>query len=156
MIPFKPFLSPNTPFRWSVDLESAFQASKSSIIEAIRHGVEIFDIRSRTCLRSDWSKNGNGYFHCDCATTLPGCCDDGWTISLAGSRFLTPTEQRYVPKVAHLPGKTNTAADATSRDPSQSGYAELTSLTICSGMDFAECAIIAAIRRDSSSFTALS
>ena len=92
----KPLLSPKTPFRWSVDLESAFQASKSSIIEAIRYGVEIFDLRRRTCLRPDWSKLGIGYFlsqkHCDCATTLPGCCDDGWKITLAGSRFLTPTE----------------------------------------------------------------
>ena len=223
MRPFKPFLSPKTPFRWSVDLESAFEASKSSIIEAIRYGVEIFDLRRWTCLRPDWSKLGIGYFlsqkHCDCATTLPGCCDDGWKITLAGSRFLTPTEQRYAPiegealavawgleqsryftqgcddlvvvtdhkplvkilgdrtldeinnsrifrlkqrtmpwhfEVTHLPGKTHTAADATSRHPSQSEYAELTSLTLCSGMDSAECAIIAAIRRDASSFTALS
>ena len=61
-------------------------------------------------------------------------------------------KQRTMPwhfEVTHLPGKTNTAADATSRHPSQSEYAELTSLTLCSGM---ECAIIAAIRRDASSF----
>ena len=61
--PFKPFLSPKTPLRWSVDLESAFQAS-----EAIRHGVEIFDLR-----RPDWLKLKIGYLlsqnHCDCATT---------------------------------------------------------------------------------------
>ena len=89
MRPFKSLLSPKTPFRWSMDLESAFQASKSSIIEAIRHGVQIFDLRRRSHLRPDWSKNGIGYFisqkHCDCATTLPGCFDDGWTITLAGS-----------------------------------------------------------------------
>ena len=117
---------------------------------------------------------------------------------MAGSRFLTPTEQRYAPiegealavawgleqsryftqgcddlvvvtdhkplvkilgdrtldeinnsrifrlkqrtlpwhfEVTQLPGKTNTAADATSRYPSQSEYAELTSLTLCAGMD---------------------
>ena len=47
MRPFKPFLSRKKPFRWSVDLESAFQASKSSIIEAISHGVDIFDLRKR-------------------------------------------------------------------------------------------------------------
>ncbi len=47
----------------------------------------------------DRSKNGIGYFlsqkHCDCATALQGCCDDGWKITLAGSGFLAPTEQRY-------------------------------------------------------------
>ena len=68
--------------RWSVNLEIAFQASKSSIIEAIRHGIETFDLRRRTCIRNDLSKNGIGYFlsqkHCACVTTLPGCWDDGW------------------------------------------------------------------------------
>ena len=47
---FKPFSSQKAPVRWSVDLESACQASKSSIIETIRHSVEIFDLRRRTCL----------------------------------------------------------------------------------------------------------
>ena len=98
MRPFNPLLTPKIPFRWSVVLANAFQASKSSIIEAIGHGVDIIDLRRRTCLRPDWSKNGIGYFlsqkHCDCATTLPGCCDDGWKITLSGSRFLIPTAMR--------------------------------------------------------------
>ena len=101
MRPCKSFLSPKIPIRWPVDMESVFLASNSSIIEAIRYGVEMFDLRRWTCLRPDWSKNGIGYFlsqkHCDCATTLHGCCDDGWKITLAGSYFLTPTEQRYAP-----------------------------------------------------------
>jgi len=28
---------------------------------------------------------------------LPGCCSDGWKITLAGSRFLSSAEQRYAP-----------------------------------------------------------
>ena len=131
--------------------------------------------------------HGIGYFflqkHCQCASTIPECCTDGWKITLAGSRFLSPAEQRYAPvegealavawsleqtkyftqgctklivvtdhkplvkilgdrtldeisstrifrlkqrtlpwsfNIAHLPGKTNTAADATSRHPSSS------------------------------------
>ena len=99
MAPFKPFLSPRCKFSWSPELESAFQASKDAIVDAIRHGVEIFDIQRRTCLRPDWSKRGIGYFllqqHCSCLSGLPDCCPQGWRITLAGSRFLSSAEQRY-------------------------------------------------------------
>jgi hypothetical protein len=81
MRPFKRFLSPKVEFQWSDEMESAFQASKLAIVDAIRRGVEIFDLGRRTCLRPDWSKLGVGYFlsqkHCGCAATLPGCCEDG-------------------------------------------------------------------------------
>ena len=98
MAPFKPFLSPCCKFSWSPELESTFQASKEAIIEAIRQGVEIFDIQRRTCLRPDWSKRGIGYFllqqHCSCPSSVPDCCPEGWRITLAGSGFLN-SEQRY-------------------------------------------------------------
>ena len=75
MKPFKPFLSPKTRFLWSPDLESAFNSSKQEIVSAIKHGVEIFDLGRRTCLRPDWSKLGIGYFlsqkYCDCKSSLP-------------------------------------------------------------------------------------
>uniref|UniRef100_A0A672GST9 Reverse transcriptase/retrotransposon-derived protein RNase H-like domain-containing protein n=1 Tax=Salarias fasciatus TaxID=181472 RepID=A0A672GST9_SALFA len=81
----RPFLSPRCKFAWSAELEQAFQSSKSAIIESIREGVEIYDTQKRTCLRPDWSRRGIGYFllqkHCDCVA--------------AGSRFLSPAEQRY-------------------------------------------------------------
>ena len=32
-----------------------------------------------------------------CPSQLPNCCEDGWQITLAGSRFLTGAEQRYAP-----------------------------------------------------------
>ena len=99
MAPFKPFLSPRCKFAWSNELEAAFQASKNAIVEAIREGVEIFDIQRRTCLRPDWSNRGIGYFllqqHCSCPSGLPDCCPGGWKITLAGSRFLSSAEQRY-------------------------------------------------------------
>ena len=187
MAPFKPFLSPKCKFEWTSELDNAFNLSKIAIVEAIRHGVEIFDPSLRTCLRPDWSKTGIGYMllqkHCSCTTETPDCCEDGWGIALAGSRFLSPTEQRYAPvegealaiawgleqtkyftqgcddlvvitdhkpltkilgdrtldeiensrifrlkqrtlpwyfKIYHMPGKTNSAADATSRYPSPS------------------------------------
>ena len=55
------------------------------------------------CLRPDWSKKGIGYFlllkHCDCnqlGVITPDCCEKGWWIILAGSRFLSAAEQNYV------------------------------------------------------------
>ena len=72
MAPFKPFLSPKVKFNWTPELETAFTESKEAIIQAIRKGVQIFDITKPTCLRIDWSakKKGIGYFllqkHCSC------------------------------------------------------------------------------------------
>jgi hypothetical protein len=216
MAPFKPFLSPNYCFEWTPELNAALQSSKSSIIDAIRHGVEIFDPTKRTCLRPDWSRRGVGYFlsqkYCSCTSLLPDCCDDGWRITLAGSRFLSSAEQRYAPiegealavawgleqtkyftqgcdnllvvtdhkplvrilgdrtldeisntrifrlkqrtllwsfSIAHLPGKTNFAADATSRNPSPNN-------SIPPAMEDAEHAMIAAIHRDTNHLTTLS
>ena len=101
MAPFKPFLIPRHKFSWSAEMDNAFQASKEAIITAIREGVEIFDITRRTCLCPDWSNRGIGYFvlqkHCDCSTDAPDCCPEGWRVTLAGSRFLSPAEQRYAP-----------------------------------------------------------
>ena len=101
LAPFKPFLSPKHKFEWSDELNEAFERSKHAIVDAIRQGVEIFDTCRRTCLRPDWSNRGIGYFllqkHCDCSGGLPGCCANGWHITLAGSRFLTSAEQRYAP-----------------------------------------------------------
>ena len=96
---FRPFLSPKYKFFWSQVLDKAFEESKTHIIEAIRQGVEIFDMTKPTCLRPDWSIHGIGYFlvqkHCQCNTKLPDCCPDGWKVTLAGSRFLTGAEKRY-------------------------------------------------------------
>ena len=63
--------------------------------------VEIFDLQRLTCLRTDWSKQGIGYFllqkHCLCSSKIPDCCPGGWRVAIAGSRFLSPTEQHYAP-----------------------------------------------------------
>ena len=215
MEPFKPFLSPRCKFSWSPQLEEAFQLSKDAIICAIREGVEIFDMQRRTCLRPDWSTRGIGYFllqqHCSCSSGIPDCCPGGWRIALAGSRFLTPAEQRYAAiegealavtwgleqtryftqgcdnlvvitdhkplvkifgdrtldeitnsrlfrlkqrtlpwrfDIKHLPGKTNHAADATSRHPSPSSSENSASLEVPSIPDLVESALMASIRQD--------
>lgn len=213
MAPFKPYLSPKCKFEWTPELDTAFNASKISIVEAIRHGVEIFDQHKRTCLRTDWSERGIGYILsqkcCSCESHLPECCTDGWRITLAGSRFLTSTEQRYAAiegealaiawgleqtkyftqgcdnlvvvtdhkplvkimgdrtldeisntrifrlkqrtlpwffEIFHMPGKTNPAADATSRYPSPNNTENYDD----------ECAMAAAIHHESKQLTSIS
>ena len=100
MSPYHKFLSPKQKFKWNPELNAIFEESKAKIVEAIREGVKIFDLKRRTCLRTDWSKKGIGYFlsqkHCDCEhNLLYGCCPDGWKVTLAGSRFLSPAEKNY-------------------------------------------------------------
>ena len=101
MLPYKHLLSPRAPFKWTDGLEALFQESKRQIIAAIQEGVRIFDMDRPTCLRTDWSKTGIGFFlgqkHCNCTIDKVGCCPNGWRITLAGSRFLRPSETRYAP-----------------------------------------------------------
>ena len=83
MQPFRKYLSPKVPFIWNDELQSCFEASKNAIIEAIKHGIHIYDPKRITCLRPN--------------SKLPDCCDDGWQVTLAGSRFLMGPKERYAP-----------------------------------------------------------
>ena len=99
--PFRKFLSPSVKFFWDGDLDRIFNDSKNAIVEMIKSGVEIYDINRMTCLRCDWSKSGIGYYltqkHCKCESEYPDCCEDGWRITLCGSRFMRKSEERYAP-----------------------------------------------------------
>ena len=68
MLPFRDLLKPSTPFQWSDQLIEALATSKQYICESIRAGVEIFDKGRPTCLATDWSKDGIGFWltqkHC--------------------------------------------------------------------------------------------
>ena len=217
LAPFKKFLSPKCKFEWTDEYDAIFQASKSAIVEAIQEGVRIFETGRRTCLRPDFSARGIGYWllqqHCSCSSRLPGCCQDGWRVTLAGSRFLSGAEQRYAPiegealavawgleqskyftqgcddllvvtdhkplvkvlgdrtldeihntrlfrikqrtlpwffQIAHLPGKTNFAADATSRHPVPSA-----DVALIGAFDREEPAVAASIRREAEAFTSI-
>ena len=101
MEPLRKFLSPKVKFEWNADLEEIFVESKAQIVEAIQNGVQIFDPSRSTALMTDWSKTGIGFWllqkHCDCEDVSPGCCQDGWKITLAGSRFLSSAEMNYAP-----------------------------------------------------------
>ena len=99
MAPFRVFLRKSQKFYWNEELNRVFEESKAAIIRMIEEGVRIFDITKATCLRTDWSVRGIGYLlmqkNCTCKSDIPGCCHDGWGITLAGSRFLNDTEANY-------------------------------------------------------------
>jgi hypothetical protein len=63
--------------------------------------VEIFGKSKPTCLATDWSKDGIGFWlfqkHCKCSPTKPFCCKTGWRVTLVGSRFTSGAESRYAP-----------------------------------------------------------
>ena len=61
----------------------------------------MFDINKTTCLATDWSKDGVGFFlmqkYCECQEIKPNCCTEGWRVTMAGSRFLRPNEEGWAP-----------------------------------------------------------
>ena len=101
MLPFRDLLKPNKEFNWNEDLQTTFDQSKIAITQEIANGVRIFDKSKPTCLATDWSKHGIGYWlfqkHCSCPSNYLFCCNQGWKITLVGSRFTHPAESRYAP-----------------------------------------------------------
>ena len=112
MLPFRDLLKPSQPFRWDEGLQHAFEESKLTILKEISHGVQIFDKSKPTCLATDWSKTGIGYWlfqkHCQCPSQDLFCCPTGWRITLVGSRFTHAAESRYAP----VEGEALAVADA--------------------------------------------
>lgn len=101
MAPFRELLKPGSPFRWTTELDDLFNKTKLAIVRDIEHGVQIFDPNRPTCLSTDWSQQGIGYWllqkHCQCTQIHPLCCKTGWKTTLVGSRFTHPAESRYAP-----------------------------------------------------------
>ena len=101
MSPFRHLLKPSTPFQWTDKLAEALHTSKLHICHNIEKGVQIFDKDRPTCLATDWSRDGMGFWltqkHCKCPSKDPFCCRDGWRITLVGSRFTHAAESRYAP-----------------------------------------------------------
>ena len=112
MLPFRELLKPNKTFNWDDTLQQAFEQSKLTIINEIHNGVKIFDKTKPTCLATDWSKHGIGYWlfqkHCSCPSSDLFCCKQGWKITLVGSRFTHSAESRYAP----IEGEALAVADA--------------------------------------------
>ena len=72
MEPFRHLLSNKVPIAWSPELKAAFQASKREIVEQCTQGVRMFDPTLPTCLATDWSKYGVGYWLCQKCCSCPG------------------------------------------------------------------------------------
>ena len=115
MLPFRHLLSSKVPFSWSSELDAAFTASKQEVVRQCREGVRKFDPSLLTCLATDWSKWGMGFWlcqkHCSCPTDRPGCCFTGWQTVFVGSRFCHQAEQHYAP----IEGEATAAAWATDK-----------------------------------------
>ena len=101
MAPFRALLKSSAQFYWDDNLQEIFERAKEEIVEKIKTGVEMFDAGRITCLATDWSKDGVGFFlmqkYCQCHEIKPTCCKEGWRITLAGSRFLKPNEEGWAP-----------------------------------------------------------
>ncbi|GFN80971.1 enzymatic polyprotein [Plakobranchus ocellatus] len=101
MSPFCKLIKPGSRFVWTEELDRPFEETKDLIINEICKGIEIFDKNRPTCLATDWSKDGVGFWlfqkHCKCKSSKPFCCNQGWKITLVGSRFTSGTESRYAP-----------------------------------------------------------
>ena len=115
MLSFRELLKPGTPFKWDDNMNSLFEESKNIIITEIEKGVQIFDAQRPTCLATDWSKTGIGFWllqkHCSCLTKEPFCCRTGWKVTLVGSRFTHAAESRYAP----VEGEALAVADALNK-----------------------------------------
>ncbi len=98
---FRESLKPGTPFIWNDKFNQLFEESKLAIISEIENGVRIFDKSKPTCLATDRSKTGIGYWlfqkHCKCPSKDPFCCHTGWKVRLVESRFTHAAESRYAP-----------------------------------------------------------
>ena len=110
--PLRQLLKPDQKFEWSDPINNLFEESKDVIISEIDKGVRIFDKNKPTCLATDWSKDGIGFWllqkHCNCEKLAPFCCRDGWQITIVGSRFTHAAESRYAP----IEGESLAVADA--------------------------------------------
>ena len=112
MLPFREALKKGSSFTWTDELDTLFEESKSVVITEIENGVRIFDKNKPTCLATDWSRDGIGYWlfqkHCQCNTSKPFCCPTGWQVTLVGSRFTSAAESKYAP----IEGEAPAVADA--------------------------------------------
>ena len=104
MQPFREMLKPSAKGKgiyWDDNLTKLFAESKQVIAQSIADGIRTYDPNRWTCLATDWSKEGIGYTltqkHCLCQTLTPLCCQEGWKLVLAGSRFTSGAESRYAP-----------------------------------------------------------
>ena len=90
-------------FHWNAQLQAAFKKWKETIIDDI---VIIFDKTKRTCLATDWSKTGIGYWlfqkHCICLSNELFCCKQARkSLSLEADSYTQPNLDTHLSKERH-------------------------------------------------------
>ena len=107
MAPFRDLLKRNRQFFWDDNMDKLFEKAKVKIVEQVEEGVKRFQMDRPTCLATDFSRKGLGFFllqqECQCdAEKGPNCGPGHWNLVLAGSRFLKDAETRYSPSEGEL------------------------------------------------------
>lgn len=101
MSPFRESLKPGNKFHWDDEMQNLFEESRKEIVNAVQHGVRLFDPIKTTAITTDWSKIGTGFSliqkHCNCKSDVPNCCEDGWKLVFAGGQFNSKAEANYSP-----------------------------------------------------------
>ena len=102
MAPFRELLKRNQKFYWDDEMDALFELSKEVIVNKVIDGVRRYEVGKPTCLATDFSKTGVGFFllqqECQCDPGKgPNCGPGHWRLVLAGSRFLKDAETRYAP-----------------------------------------------------------
>ena len=99
MQPFHDLIKLNQKFYWDNTLAELFESSKTVLVDLVKDGVESYDISKTTCIQPDWSQNEVEYLllqkHCQCTMVSPTCCENGWKVIYAGSRFTNKVESNY-------------------------------------------------------------
>ena len=62
MAPFRDLLKHNRQFYWDGARDELFERAKAKIVEKVYKGVKRFDMAKATCLATDFSKTGLGFF----------------------------------------------------------------------------------------------
>lgn len=107
MSPFRELVKPKSSFVWTNELKTLFEKCKAKILHQVKEGVRKYDTNRFTCLQTDYSKHGLGYLllqkYCTCPlSNAPICCNTGWRLVFAGSRFTKGAEERYFPTEGEL------------------------------------------------------
>ena len=82
MAPFRELLRPLAVFYSEERQQNLFEEAREEIVTKVEAGVKMFEMDKVTCLATDWSREGVGFFmfqkNCDCQAVKIGFCKDGW------------------------------------------------------------------------------
>ena len=98
MQPFRDLIRPNQKFYWDDSLGKLL-VIKAGCHRSRQRRRPVIRPTRQTCIQADWSVDGVSYSvlqkYCDCSTKLPVCCNEGWKLIIAASRFIKSSERNY-------------------------------------------------------------